>query len=169
MRIASQKEKFYYLGAPGDLKNLSTAHLPMQLLLAWKLGYSVNSFTCHKMLVPHIQAIYAKISKLDPEYIKDSGMNIFSGCHIVRPIRGTEKSDRPPFSSHSWGAAVDKDNQRNGLFVKAPKANLSQSKFDPVHAIWRQHGFINMGHVIGRDYMHYEASFELISNPGKYL
>ena len=169
MRIASQKEKFKYLGAPGDMKLQASCRIGMTLKLAWKLGYNVVQFQCHRMLVPHLQAIYGKLAKLDANLIADSGIELFGGCYNLRPIRGTEKQASPPFSAHAWAAAIDCDPLRNGLYTKTAKANLALAKFKPIHDIWAQHGFVNMGHVIGRDYMHYEASFELISNPSKYL
>jgi hypothetical protein len=168
MRIATQKEKFTILGVPGDLDILSKAKIAIPLKLSWKLGYTVRAFTCHKMLVPHIEAVYKKIALLDPAFIIDSGMDIFGGCYELRAVRSA-KGEKPPFSTHSWGAAVDCDNHRNGLWTKAPGANLSDPKYKPIHDIWNKHGFVNLGHVIGRDYMHYEASFELISNPSKFL
>jgi len=169
MRLASEKEKFSYLGAPGNTSNLSSVKTTMPLKLSWKLDYTVKAFSCHKILVPHIEQIYMALAKLDPLLLRKSGMEIFGGCYNFRPVRGTESRDRPPFSTHSWGAAIDCDPVRNGLHTKAPRANLSHPDFQPVHIIWAQKGFINMGHVIGRDFMHYEASYELISNPTNFL
>lgn len=169
MRLATQKEKFALLGPPGDHKRQGICKIPMKLKLSWKLGYNLTQFQCHIMLIPHFLQVYKKLSKLDKSIIIASGMDIWGGCYNYRPIRGTELQLSPPFSAHSWGAAIDHDPVRNGLHTKAPKANLSHPYFDQIHDIWAQHGFINMGHVIGRDYMHYEASFELISNPSKFL
>jgi len=169
MRLATEKEKFKYLGVPGNTANLSSAKIPFPLRLSWKLDFTIKAFNCHKSLVPHIESVYHELSKLDKVLLRQSGMEIFGGCYNFRPVRGTESRDRPPFSTHSWGAAIDCDPERNGLHTKSPRANLSKPEFQPIHIIWAQHGFINMGHVIGRDFMHYEASFELISEPTKYL
>ena len=169
MRLATEKEKFTHLGPPGTATNLSRAKPVMALRMSWKMDYTVKSFDCHKILVPHIEAIYAELSKLDPMLIRKSGVEIWGGCYNLRPIRGTESRDRPPFSTHSWGAAIDVDPVRNGLYIKAPRANLSNPDFQEIHLIWARHGFLNMGHVIGRDYMHYEASYECISEPSKFI
>jgi len=169
MRVAIEKEKFKYLGVPGNTGILSAVKLMKPLTLSWKPDYRITRFSAHKILVPHIQSIYGALMQLDPVLLRDSGMMIFGGCYNFRPIRGTERKDRPPFSTHSWGAAIDIDPERNGLYTKAPKANLSRADFDSIHEIWSRHGFINLGHVIGRDYMHYEASYELISSPSKFL
>jgi hypothetical protein len=169
MTLANEKQKFQYLGPPGTIKNLGSAKIPMKLKLSWKLDYNVDKIQCHHILIPHIEAIYTRIAKLNAAVIKDAGLDIYGGCYNFRPIRGTESQARPPFSTHSWGAAIDVDPVRNGLFVKATRANLAQAKFDAIHDIWMDHGFINIGHIIGRDFMHYEASLELISNPSIFI
>lgn len=172
MRLATQKEKFQILGPPGDTTKLSTVKLPdnVKFRLAWKLGYTINRFQANTMLVPHLQAIYSEIfTRCTDDLINQSGIEIFGGCYNFRPIRGTEKKEAPPFSAHSWGIAVDHDPERNGLRTKADKANLAKRQFDIIHDIFNRYGFLNIGHVIGRDFMHFEASYELISNPSKYL
>ena len=166
MRLATEKEKFKYLGAPGDLKNITMARVPM-LKLSWKLDYTIQRFQCHKTLCPHIERIYADLFKLPTEVIRASGVDIFGGCYAVRAIRGTEKKSRPPFSTHSWGAAIDVDPVRNGLWTKTAKSNIPNHT--DVIAIFKKYGFVNIGNFISRDWMHFEASFELISNPSKYL
>lgn len=169
--IAAQKEKFKYLGAPGDARHLTMLQLPknIQLKLSWKPDYRITKFQCHKLIAPHILAIYKRLFELDTDTIVSSGIDIFGGCYAFRAIRGTERKTQPPFSAHAWGAAIDIDPDRNGLWTKAPKANLSNPAYEPIHAIFEQHGFVNLGNIIGRDYMHFEASFDLISNPSKYL
>ena len=172
MRIATQKEKFTLLGAPGDTTKLSRVNLPknVKFVLSWKLGYEINRFQANTLIVPHLEAIYKEIfATLTPNLIEASGICIFGGCYAFRPIRGTEKRSAPPFSAHSWAGAVDHDPIRNGLYTNASRANLAKPEFDPIHDIFRKYGFLNMGHVIGRDFMHYEASFELLSNPAKFL
>lgn len=169
MTLATEKQKFEYLGAPGNTDNLGNAKIPMKLKLSWKLEYNVSKIQCHKLLIPHIERIYFSLANLDAAVIKDAGMDIYGGCYNFRAVRGTEGRARPPFSTHSWGAAIDVDPLRNGLWTKASGANLAKPKFDAIHDIWMRYGFINLGHKIGRDFMHYEASLELISNPSKFL
>lgn len=169
MRIATQKEKFQYLGAPGLTESLDKVNLPFPVVLAWKPSYNIRQFSAHKLVTRHIELVYADLAKLDKHLINRAGIQLWGGCYEFRPVRGTETRDKPPFSAHSWGIAVDTDPVRNGLFMKAPKANLSHAEFDPIHDIWARYGFLNMGHVIGRDYMHHEASYELISNPSQFL
>jgi len=172
MRLATQKEKFAILGPPGDTSRLSRVRLPngVKFRLSWKLGYTIGQFQANTLLVPHLEAIYSEIfHTLTDEIVQQSNIDIFGGCYNFRPIRGTENKEAPPFSAHSWGIAVDHDPLRNALRSKADKANFAKSRFEPIHAIFRKYGFINMGHVIGRDFMHWEASYELISNPSKFL
>lgn len=171
MRLATEKEKFKYLGAPGDMSKLSMAYVPKgkNLTLSWKDQYNINRFMVHKMLVPHVEAIYSKLLALDPAFIRASGVDIFGGCYNLRAVRGTEARKLPPFSTHSWGAAIDIDPARNGLYTKTAKANLAKIEYIEVHKIFKQHGFMNIGNVLNRDWMHFEASYELISNPSKFL
>lgn len=167
MRLATEKEKFQYLGAPGDLKNLTMARVPQRLKLSWKLEYTVNKIQCHKLVARQVEMIYTDLMKLSPEIIQGSGVDIFGGCYNFRAVRGTEKKARPPFSTHAWGAAIDVDPERNGLWTKSSHANIPL--YPSVIGIFKQYGFVNIGNFINRDWMHFEASYELISNPSAFL
>jgi len=169
LRIATQKQKFQFLGAPGDTDNLVRIKVPFQLHLSWKLGYTIRSFQCHKLIAPHLTKIYQELSQLNPDLLADSGIDIWGGCYNFRPVRGTEKKSAPPFSTHSWGAAVDHDPARNGLHTRTDQAHLAKERFTPIHHIFEKYGFINIGKIIGRDWMHFEASYELISDPKRFL
>jgi hypothetical protein len=169
MRLATQKEKFTHLGAPGDLKNLAKVKLGQPVNLSWKPNYEIRQFDAHRILVPHIEQIYKKLFALDKQIIRHSGILIWGGCYNFRAVRGTEQRDNPPFSTHAWGAAIDTDPERNGLFTRTDKANLAKPEFASIHDIFRVHGFINLGTVKGRDWMHWEASYEVITNPSGYL
>lgn len=169
MTLSSQKDKFKYLGVPGDTANLTKIRVSMRLSLSWKPDFYITQFTCHKIIAPHLVAIFAKISKLDPTLIHRFGCTIFGGCYEFRAIRASNSKTNPPFSTHAWGAAVDIDPEHNGLYTKAPQALLSHADAAPIHYIWERHGFTNLGKHIGRDFMHFEASLELISNPSKFL
>jgi hypothetical protein len=167
MRLATEKEKFQYLGAPGDLKNLTMVRVPSRLKLSWKLEYTVNRIQCHKLVARQVELIYIDLFKLAPETIAASGVDIFGGCYNFRAVRGTEKKARPPFSTHAWGAAIDIDPERNGLFTKTVNANMT--RYPEVISIFKKYGFVNIGNFISRDWMHFEASFELISNSSAFL
>jgi hypothetical protein len=169
LRIATQKEKFQFLGAPGDTDNLVRIKVPFQLHLSWKLGYTIRSFQCHKLIAPNLTKVYQEISKLDPELLADSDFDIWGGCYEFRPVRGTEKKASPPFSDHAWGAAVDHDPARNGLRTRTERANWAKPEYKPIHDIFEKYGFINIGKFIGRDWMHWTVSYELISDPKRYL
>lgn len=169
LSLATEKEKFKLLGPPGNIKMIDTCKIEMKLKVSFKLGYNTTSHQVQIFLFPHVKAIYSKLAKLDRRLIVESGMDITGGSYNLRVIRGTENRKSPPWSSHAWGIAIDHDPVRNGLHTKAPKANLSSPDYNDIHEIWAQHGFLNIGHVIGRDFMHYEASFELLSNPSKFL
>jgi hypothetical protein len=170
MRLATEKEKFAILSPPNTLSALATARVPYRLRLSWKPAYTISAFVTHKIIVPHVEGVFKAIHHLcTPEEIKDAGMDIWGGCHNVRAIRGTERKASPPWSAHAFGAAIDMDPLRNGLWTRTPKAHIAQDKYKKIRDIWQDHGFINLGNVIDRDWMHWEASYELIKDPAKWI
>lgn len=163
MRLSTEKEKFTYLGPPGNMGALTRVRLPWETVLSWKPNYQIFSFDAHKITAPALGAIFLEVkSKYTWEQIQEMGLNIWGGCYNFRSVR----TNKNYFSAHAWGMAVDFDPQRNGLYTPTQDANLA--KYPDLEAIFNRHGFINLGRVIGRDWMHYEASFELISNPSNF-
>jgi hypothetical protein len=170
MRLATEKEKFAILSPPNTLSALGTAKVAYNLKLSWKPTYTIRSFTCHRIIIPHVESVFKTLHyMLTPEEIEDAGMDIWAGCLAVRAIRGTEKKSSPPWSAHAFACAIDMDPARNGLWTRTSSAHIAQPKYSKIVEIWNDHGFINLGQMIGRDWMHWEASYELISNPGQWI
>lgn len=173
MRLATEKEKFNILGPPGDETDLVRIKVP-PMKIAWMKDYTVKSFSCNKAVAPHLEKIYKEIMMLPPGEVNDSGILIFGGCFNFRPTRPSENTSRPIWSAHAWGIAVDHDPKRNGLYWKKNRAHFP--KHPRIIEIFNKYGFLNFGQApdrngnpYDRDWMHFEASLQLLQNPEKFL
>lgn len=174
MRLATEKEKFQLLGPPGQEHNHESIDLPFRLQLSWMKEYYIKRFTCHKKVAPALKKIYAEIAELPQETIHGSGILIFGGCYAFRATRPTENKATPRWSAHAWAVAVDHDPKRNGLYWPASKSNIT--KYPEIIRIFNKYGFLNFGQAkthqgiqFNRDWMHFEASYDLLTDPKLFI
>lgn len=173
MRLAQEKEKFKLLGPPGNEKNLVRIKVP-SMKIAWMKDYTIRSFSCHKIVAPALAKIYEQIMALPPWEVNDSGILIFGGCYNFRATRPSENTTRPIWSAHAWGIAVDHDPVRNQLYWKKDRANFPNHP--DIIKIFNKYGFLNFGQApdkngipYNRDWMHFEASHEYLTNPEMFI
>lgn len=173
MRLGQEKEKFKILGPPGDETDLVKIKVP-KFKLSFMKDYYVDAIRCNKIVAPALSKIYQEIMALAPEVINDSGILIFGGCYEFRATRGSQKRERPLWSAHAWGIAVDHDPNKNGLYWKKDRANFP--KYPEIIKIFNKYGFLNFGQApdrngipYNRDWMHFEASYEYLINPEKFI
>ena len=128
--------------------------LPFQMVLAWDRRRTVKRITLHTKVIESAGRAFAEIAETysDRER-RDLGINVFSGSLNVRRMRGGTR-----YSMHSWGIAIDFDNQRNGLRVKAPKARLSHADAVPFWQSWEREGWTSLGRERNFDWMHVQAA-----------
>lgn len=174
LRLATEKEKFKILGPPGDESFLVKINIPLPFKLAWMKDYTVRRISCHKVIAPALLKVYQEIAKLDTNIIEKSGITLFGGCYNFRATRGSENSATPRWSAHAWAVAVDHDPARNGLYWKASQANIP--KYPEIIRIFNKYGFLNFGQaknfsgaLYNRDWMHFEASYELLTSPELFI
>lgn len=141
-------EAFY-----GKAGHVDTVKLPVPYKMYLYDGpKTVSTITIHVKLAKSLGNILDMLKAHYPTDAqrKEAGANLFFGSYVVRPMR-TGKA----WSKHAWAAAVDFDANRNGLFSHWP----TRSKMPlEVMEIFAREGWINLGWLIGRDGMHFQAT-----------
>lgn len=159
--FADESDFNKYLGQVQIIEDtkLQSMLLPFEFRIAWDTKLKVKTMRCHKLLVTSFDAVYGDILK---QYgfprIKELGIDLFGGCHNFRVKRGTKDE----WSTHAWAAAVDHDTERNAWKTKKPKAQFSKLEYRPMIECFYDHGFLSYGREKNFDWMHFEASLELI-------
>lgn len=146
----SDVERFY--GRVGTSQG--RLQLPFPMKLAWDKRRIVTSITLHTKVLDSAGRAFAEIAQTySAKQRRDLGIDIFSGSLNVRRMRGGSR-----YSMHSWGIAIDFDNQRNGLRVKSPKARLSHADAVPFWEAWEREGWVSLGRERNFDWMHVQAA-----------
>lgn len=91
---------------------LTLIDLPYPMRLAWDTSKTVRRIICHKLVADDLRNIFSDILKHygSVEAVKAARMDLFGGCYNYRTVRGHNH-----LSTHSWGAAIDLDPDRNWL------------------------------------------------------
>lgn len=110
---------------------------------------------CHKLVAANFINVFNDLLEAyGLEEIQRLCIDLYGGCVNVRTMRGSKTK----WSRHAWGIAIDLDPARNGLKVKAPKAQFSKPEYKKMHSIFYKHGFIGYGLERGNDWMHFEIA-----------
>ena len=81
------------------------------------------------------------------------GLDLWGGCHNIRPIRGGTRR-----SAHSWGIAIDFDSDRNQLHWGRDKATFAKPEYDYWWKYWEEEGWVSLGRIRNFDWMHLQAA-----------
>ena len=145
-----QSEMLSFYGRPGT--NLVTVRFPIAMRLAWAPEKKVTRFTCHKKCAEAFQSIIEQAVKHYGEAeFRRLKLDMYGGCYNKRRIRGGRS-----WSTHAFGAAMDIWPNKNGMWVRAPKAPLSRPEYKAWWDIVEAHGAVSLGRAIGRDWMHFQ-------------
>jgi len=113
---------------------------------------TVQTITVHSKVARSFGNILSSLKDLYPTDAErsEAGVNKFFGSYVVRSMR-TGKA----WSKHAWAVAVDLDANRNGLYSNWP----TRSKMPlEVMECFTKGGWLNLGWLIGRDAMHFQAT-----------
>jgi len=120
--------------------------------LAWDKGTVVTKMRCHNLVAGKFIKVFSQILKhYGLEKIKELGIDLYGGCFNFRKMRGG--SD---WSRHSWGVAIDLDQERNQLKETKKTARFARPEYRPMIDIFYANGFVSLGVEKDYDWMHFE-------------
>ena len=139
-------------GEPGDQSSLTTIKVPTGYKMTYA-GKPVRKIRIHKDISSNLKSALEEIKR---EYgidkIGDLRINIYNGSFNDRNKRnGVTKS------MHAWGIALDFDASNNKLRWKRDQASFARPEYKQFLAIFKKHGFYNLGTEKNYDYMHFQA------------
>jgi hypothetical protein len=140
--------KFY--GKVGE--NQTRLDLPYTMRLTWEPTKLIRSISCHEKVADSLGRIFQKtLEEYGPQRIRTLRLDHFSGCLNVRRMRGGSA-----WSIHSWGAAVDIDDERNQLKWGKSKAELAKPEYLPWWRIVEAEGAVSLGRSRNFDWQHFQ-------------
>lgn len=152
MKWPSEKDMTAFFGKRGE--NQTTVVPPYPLFLSWN-QQPVKRFTCHEKVADSVMRILGSVRR---EYglkrIAELKLDQFSGCLNVRLKRGSSTE----WSIHSWGAAIDWNDEDNALKMHKPKARFSAPIYEAWWEIWEEEGWVSLGRKKDYDWMHVQAA-----------
>lgn len=145
-----QREMIAFYGQPGT--NLVRAKFPIAMRIAWAPEKRVRVFTCHQLCKDAFEKIFEEaIRHYGEKEFRRLNLDMYGGCYNKRRIRGGRS-----WSTHAFGAAMDIWPNRNGMWVRAPKAPLSRPEYEAWWNIVEAQGAVSLGRTIGRDWCHFQ-------------
>ena len=139
-------------GEPGDETQLTTIKVPTGYNMTYA-GKPVRNIRIHKNISSNLTSALEEIkSEYGLEKIKDLRINIYNGSFNDRNKRNGQTK-----SMHAWGIALDFDADNNKLSWKRDKASFARPEYKQFLAIFKKHGFYNLGTEKNYDYMHFQA------------
>lgn len=153
LRWPKQDNAKAFYGSPGF--GLIKLKLPFRMFLAWDRHAEIYSFAinekCHDSAARAFEAIAAAFPT--DEHRSALGINVFSGCFANRPMRGGSQP-----SMHSFGCAIDFDDDRNQMKWGKAKSRLAQADCLPFWEAWEAEGWTSLGRTRDFDWMHVQAA-----------
>jgi D-alanyl-D-alanine carboxypeptidase-like protein len=134
--------------------NLVTVTTPYALTLAWDLAIQVKRITCHRLVAASLLTVLEGILSHygTVKDVKTARMHLYGGCYNFRRISGSSR-----LSTHSWGAGIDLDPDRNPLGT--PYSEQLGMMPLAVVALFEQEGWKWGGRFETRpDCMHFQAT-----------
>lgn len=136
-------------------KHLKRLELPYKMRLAWDRDTWISGFSIHEKCHDSAARAFARIAEtFDETRRRDLGIDVFSGC-LTAPRK---KIGGSTWSMHSWGIAIDFDDQRNRLRWGRDRARLGQPDAAPFWEIWEAEGWVSLGRAANYDWMHVQAA-----------
>lgn len=129
--------------------------LPYTMKLAWNKRQKIKSFYIHEKCHDSASRVFHKVlDHYGPDRIRKLRLDIFSGC-LTKPRR---KRGGSSWSMHSWGIAIDFDNERNRLHWGADRAALARPEYEKFWEFWEEEGWVSLGRERNFDWMHVQAA-----------
>ena len=149
---------------PGYLDWFSFPHPEIRLYS--RVGANLKNYTgdsrldhrTHKMLAVRLTNALGEIYRtLGPEEFVKQGWHVYGGSHNYRPKVGGSS-----LSTHAWACAVDMNPAEN------PFARTTTTFSNAAIDIMEKWGFLSGGRAWGKDWMHFQACFPVVSHGSYY-
>lgn len=137
-----------FFGEPGKVPIVRIK--PPYRMFLYDGAETIDGIAVHPKCAESLQSIFEALLDLysTAQTRREAGIDKFFGSFVNRPQRGGTQP-----SKHAWAAAIDLDANRNGLHTSWPtKSHMPLQVIE----VFAQHGWINLGTVIGRDAMHFQ-------------
>lgn len=116
-------------------------------------GQLVKRISLHAKVAESATRVFAKVQEVYGSRIPELGLNLWGGSLNVRKMRGGSN-----WSMHSWGIAIDWDQDHNALNMHKPQARFSAPEYVPFFEAWEAEGWIGLGRERDYDWMHVQAA-----------
>lgn len=144
----------FYGPAGGPDCTAGIVNLPISFKLAWDTSKNITSFRCHKKLQTPFKAIFDQaVRHYGETKFRELRLDLFGGCFNHRMMRNGTR-----LSTHSWGAAVDLDPERNQLRWGRDRASLAKPEYEAFWKIVEKQGAVSLGRQRNVDWMHFQFS-----------
>lgn len=128
---------------------------PWDLRLDWDLATPTHNIRIHRSLRDSLATVLEKIfDHYGEQTIKDLGLDRYGGSFNCRKKRGSTQA----WSTHAWGIAIDWFPSKNKLKWDSEKASLARPELDDWWEIWETEGWVSLGRLEDRDWMHVQAA-----------
>ncbi len=115
-------------------------------------GKLVETIQVHRLVADRVHAALAETLRVyGRERIRKLGLDVFAGGYCYRPARGGSR-----LSAHAWGVAFDFYPAANGLRTPTSRAAFARAEYQDWIKAWERVGAMNLGKVLGYDWMHFE-------------
>jgi len=143
-----------YYGEPCTAQ-LVKVNCPWVLRLDWNLSQTTRAISIHNKLSDSLTTVLENIyAHYGEAGIKAHGLDRYGGSYNCRKKRGSVAA----WSTHAWGIAIDWYPSKNKLKWDSDRASLAQPELDAWWAFWEQEGWVSLGRLEDRDWMHVQAA-----------
>lgn len=127
---------------------------PYPLYMDYERRMKLNRFKCHEKVAPGVRRVLQRtLEHYGQKKLTELRLDIFSGCSIVRKIRGGSG-----YSMHSWGIAIDWDAAHNAMAWNHKRAAFAKPIYSKFLDFWEEEGWISLGRERDFDWMHVQAA-----------
>lgn len=145
----------YYGRTEKEIKShLVVVEPPYTMRLDYDLKTRARTIRLHAKAAPSAeQALRMALNEYGYERLKTLGLDRYAGAYFWRKMRGGKS-----LSMHAYGCAIDFYAEPNGLNTRCPDALFCGAEYKAWFDIWEACGWISLGRVIGRDWMHVQRA-----------
>lgn len=145
-----QRDVQTFYGRVGE--NQVMVDIPWKCYLTWDPSQIVKRMSLHKKVADSASRVFRAVIEAYGQNPPTPLCRYSGSLNVRRMVGGTA------WSMHSWGIAIDWDDDHNSLNTHSPNARLSQPEFNKWWEIWESEGWVSLGRSRNYDWMHVQAA-----------